>query len=376
MSKIIFILGAGASAHCGTPLMGNFLEVAEDIWRRGLVKEVDQRFINVFRAIGSLQGIHSKAKLDTYNIETVYAAFEMGKLLKTLPGITDSAEIDELISSLKILMGYTVEKTTMLPTSKGSVSAPVGYNNFAAMIAKLIKQGKSCSLLSFNYDLGLDYALFNNSLPVDYALSYTDNQKIDDKIFDRKKCVPLLKLHGSLNWSRRKCCGKIVSHTLFNKTEPISGHGYSVLPIISELNNLSCCSKPLKEGPFIVPPTWNKTALHNEIGCVWERAANELKDAENIFVLGYSLPSTDFFFNYLFALGVDMKTIIKRFYVFDIDPNVEDRFNNLLGSGIMQRYKYFYSKFDDAVWPGSEGLGLGGLGKTEPGDLQKVISTI
>src|SRR3989304_8289906 len=86
MSKIVFVLGAGASAHSGTPLMGNFLEVAEGLWRRGEATVIEEHCKRVFEAIGYLQGILSKAKLDTYNIETVYPAFEMGRLLGSLPG--------------------------------------------------------------------------------------------------------------------------------------------------------------------------------------------------------------------------------------------------------------------------------------------------
>src|SRR3990170_7556233 len=124
VSKIVFVLGAGASAHCGTPLMGNFLEVAEDLWRRGEVKEAEKHFEKVFDAIGYLQGIHSKAKLNTYNIETIYAAFEMGKLLGSLPGSEEmslmegeegkppNVIIDDLIFSIKKVIAYTLERTT------------------------------------------------------------------------------------------------------------------------------------------------------------------------------------------------------------------------------------------------------------------------
>jgi hypothetical protein len=127
--------------------------------------------------------------------------------------------------------------------------------------------------------------------------------------------------------------------------------GYSIIPVISNLKKGSCCGKTLEEDPFIVPPTWNKTGFHTEIGSVWQRAASELKDAENIFVLGYSLPTTDLFFHYLFALGVDMKIILKRFYVYNTDNTgqVEERFNNLLGSGVIQRFKYFQVPFEDAI---------------------------
>ena len=137
MSKIVFVLGAGASAHCGTPLMNNFLEVAEDLWRRGEVEEASEHFKELFDAIGNLQGIHSKAKLDTYNIETIYAAFEMGKLLDSLPGVEENSQIEELISSIKKVIAYTLERTTKLPCDGGNVNAPKAYFEFAGRAVKM-----------------------------------------------------------------------------------------------------------------------------------------------------------------------------------------------------------------------------------------------
>ena len=54
---------------------------------------------------------------------------------------------------------------------------------------------------------------------------------------------------------------------------------------------------------MIVPPTWNKTEYHSNLSHVWHEAAVELGSARNIYVFGYSLPETDSFFRYLFALG-------------------------------------------------------------------------
>lgn len=345
MSKIVFVLGAGASAHCGTPLMNNFLEIAEDLWRKGEVKEASEQFEKVFDAIGYLQGIHSKAKLDTYNIETVYAAFEMGKLLDSLPGVEESSKIDELISSIKKVIGFTLEKTTKLPyDATGQMNAPPSYYEFAGIIESVIGAAKSCSIITFNYDLGLDYSLYKRRILPDYSLG---------DINLRGRSVTYLKLHGSLNWGKCTECGKINPYREFQLTSHKPGADYSIIPVISALKQQKCkyCGKPLEEDPFIVPPTWNKTAFHAEIDQVWKRAALELKDAENIFVLGYSLPSTDLFFNYLFALGVDMRTILKSFYVYNIDRTgaVEERFRDLLGSGIIQRFRYYSYDFGFAA---------------------------
>jgi hypothetical protein len=54
-------------------------------------------------------------------------------------------------------------------------------------------------------------------------------------------------------------------------------------------------------------------------------------------VIGYSLPETDSFFRYLFALGVDSETRLQGLWVVNPDDerrSVEKRFRELLGRGI------------------------------------------
>ena len=346
MSKIVFVLGAGASAHCGTPLMDNFLEVAQDLLGLGEVDEVKKDLEDVFEAVGNLHAIQSKAKINTYNIEDVYAAFEMGKLLDSLPGFEESSKIDELISSIKKVIGYTLEKTTKFPyDATGQMNAPPSYYEFAGIIESLIEATKSCSIITFNYDLGLDYSLYKRKIVPDYGLS--------DIPLTARKIATYLKLHGSLSWGKctNEKCGKIEPYRNIQSPSHKPGADYDIIPVMDALKKQKCknCGESLEA--FIVPPTWNKTAYHEQIELVWKRAAKELKGAEHIFVLGYSFPPTDLFFHYLFALGVDTRTILKGFYVYDIDDTgaVEERFQNLLGSGIMQRFHYYDVPFETAV---------------------------
>ncbi len=352
MSKIVFVLGAGASAHCGTPLMNNFLDVARDLLEAEEVEEAREDFERVFKAIGNLRETQSKAILDIHNIETVFSAFEMGKLLGRIPGVEESSKIDELISSIKKVIVYTLEKTTKLRRTE--IIAPEAYYEFAGIIETLIEAGKDCSVITFNYDLGLDFSLYARKIVPDYGLS--------DIPLTARKIVTYLKLHGSLNWGKCSKCGKITPYRDITVIETTSGLDYSILPIISKLKTLKCkCGEPLEEDPIIIPPTWNKTAYHKEIGVVWQRAAKELKDAETIFILGYSLPDTDWFFNYLFALGVDMRTHIKGFYVYNSDPLVAERFRDILGQDVIQRFFPYAITFEDAVKrvaPENTGIGI------------------
>ena len=225
--------------------------------------------------------------------------------------------------------------------SNTTLNPQVAYFKFTNIIKQLMGMGKHCSIITFNYDLGLDYYLQYNKIPFDYSLNEAGVAK--------KAGVSYLKLHGSINWG--SCSGEHCKEITFpSELRRETQENYSIVPIISKLKDAKCvCGEPIDEDPFIVPPTWNKTAFDEQIEQVWKRAASELNDAEHIFVLGYSLPSTDLFFNYLFALGVDMRTILKGFYVRNIDPIVEERFESLLGSGIDQRFEFRGNRFEDFV---------------------------
>jgi len=80
--KHVFILGAGASREAGGPLMGDFLDHAEELSHNSDVDH--EAFDLVFRGIKELQVVHSKAFLDINNVESVMAAFEMAKLFGRL----------------------------------------------------------------------------------------------------------------------------------------------------------------------------------------------------------------------------------------------------------------------------------------------------
>ena len=78
---------------------------------------------------------------------------------------------------------------------------------------------------------------------------------------------------------------------------------------------------------------------------MWRRAAKEMSGAENIVVIGYSLPPTDQFFQYLFALGCVGQRLLRRFIVCDPDPAVEGRFRELLAPAAQEGFEYVHTVF-------------------------------
>ena len=168
--------------------------------------------------------------------------------------------------------------------------------------------------------------------------------------------IPVLKLHGSINWALCPQC-KVVAPTEVDFWRPVSfidvlDQPKAVpLPVgthIAELQHR--CGSKLDPVPVIVPPTWNKAANSGGLHAVWKRAARELGSADNIVVIGYSMPITDTFFKYLFALGSDSDVHLEKFVVIN-GPHGEEseqRFKELLGPMSAKAYQYYPLVFSGA----------------------------
>jgi len=353
MSNICFILGAGASKQAGGPLMMDFLDRAKELHRLGKFPDAAESFDRVFNGMSELGKVHSKCDLDTVNVESVFAAFEMAKTINKLGDYT-SEEIEELIVAMKRVIVHTIEETIHFPVIGRKIQVPRPYYDFVSLVADLKRNdrqhvGRSVSIITFNYDMALDFAFYNKRIPITYGLKEEEG----------RSPVPILKLHGSLNWAYCEKCKEVVSWKLSDYLKPYDGTIHLMdftsftLDIGSKIfSHFTHCGIGSDDRePIIVPPTWNKTEHHRNLSQVWIRAARELSDVENIFVIGYSLPESDAFFRNLYALGTVSPTMIDRFWVFDpsASKDVPNRFKNLLGPGAEQRFRYFQETFEAAI---------------------------
>jgi len=359
VAETVFILGAGASRHAGAPLTADFLDKADAIHKKLPSGPDRDAFGKVFEARSKLQLVHSKAQLNLDNIESVFAAFEMGRVADRLPGIGGRAEAEELLTCLRRVISLTLQDAIMYPVRDTIIRPTAAYEAFAELIALLCPPGAAarCSVVSFNYDVALDFALFHKLGSVNYCM----------KGDERAAGPPVLKLHGSLNWTRCSECGKLVALRIQDmwhdgKARHRQGAEGPLL-VVTMLENLAsdqrfshCTGKNLVSEPFLVPPTWNKMSYYADtvLGGLWQRAATELANAENIFVFGYSLTESDLPFRYLYGLGSAAGPPIKRFWVFDPAPEqqgveLEKRFRGLIGYGVESRFRLFRERFEPAV---------------------------
>ena len=363
MSGVVFILGAGASCECGGPLMGNFLDRAQDLLWSGQVDKYKSDFDLVFKTISNLQAVHSKAELDLQNIESVFTSLELARVIRCLPGCPENSidcDIIRVISSLKRVIAVTLEESIKFPLGQyNRVMAPSPYGEFVALLKQLRRDNsikRAVSVITFNYDLAIDVALAQENMEPDYAL-------FEPKVDDSK--LQLLKLHGSLNWAKEKDSPLDPKEQIFpmfmepflkkNAVRVQEGSGETRLRTSAKLVDWfkeNVGGKTVLPEPVIVPPSWNKADYHTALTNVWSVAAKRLSAASYIFVMGYSLPETDAFFRLLYALGSAGETPLRRFAVFNPEAKngaVDTRFSRLLGPGARSRYEYHPLTFDKAI---------------------------
>lgn len=361
MAESVFILGAGASKKAGAPLMGEFMDAAHDVSKKHGKDHDVKIFSEVFDARDKLESLYSKSFIDLGNIEDLFGVVEMAGLIKKFPNY-DVEKIDKLKGGLLQLIAKTLEYSIVFPKVEREVRPPVPYETFVSLLSKFSKTNNifDCSVMTFNYDVCLDYTLDVKYIPYSYCL-------------DEKQStigLPLLKLHGSLNWTDCKKCGSVIpvsplDYVTRQQSGPqpypetddfhilISSHLMKLASDYIASKKISkCCDDMVISGsPVLVPPTWSKTSYRGSIVNVWGRAAKELGEAENIYVIGYSLPETDSFFRYLYSLGSISNIPIKRFWVFnpDEDGTVEPRFDDMIGRSIKGKFDFQKLTFSEAI---------------------------
>jgi hypothetical protein len=345
MSKTVFILGAGASAAARAPVMANFMDAAEDLLFRDCVGAEKEYFELVFRARSRLQAVYSKALIDLDNLEALFVAFEMADLLGKALGELGQDVVSRLGEAMRHVITRTLAETMPYRNDGEYLQPPEPYYLFAQGILKECEETPgSVSVVTFNYDCAIDYALAYAGIATDYCLECGPSKK--------QPTIDLMKLHGSLNWLRK---GKEVEPIPIQRRLLAREFDRKYSPSDSSLKDpnarimnaaarvaLERTGRPDLEAVeiCIVPPTWSKGEHHKGLRPVWQHAAQHLSKAERIVVVGYSLPPTDEFFRYLFALGTMSDTTLKSFLVFDkgASEELDQRFRRLLGPRALCRY--------------------------------------
>jgi len=298
----LYIIGAGCSRNYSqqkqqinglkSPLNRDFFKMAQRVIKSTGMKS-DTFFMeevrNLIGKIAPLYGSHENGigffKNPSLNLEDVMTLLDIDNRL--FQQVTDPQR--QLIESREL----RAIKELLVRTLDYALRGPPCEKHM--ILAQKMKTGDI--VLSFNYDLLMDNALYNKGKMTDYGYRMSFFKVSEDGQWirpdEKSSEVTLLKLHGSLNWIRCGFCGSLLLYR-FRKQTLVGAQDFQ-------------CPRCLSEEPYarrmIIPPMQSKSYGDRDIAFLWVQADNLLKDISRIVCIGYSFPPSDF----------DMVSLIRRF---------------------------------------------------------------
>ena len=321
MSKVytdnnVYIFGAGFSSDAGLPVVSNFLNKMKDSveWLESKSRSREISAIeNVLDFRLKAAAAACRICLNVDNIEELFslaAASGSNKLAKDMPlAIAATIDFAKNTTPDRIFPLHSEDTEKHLPWKRESNSrftvpeyVCLAYDFYMGLISRFLTKPSPniCdTVITFNYDLLIEDALFNLETPFTYGLpdksvDYVGSQRCTTS--EIEKAIKVLKLHGSLNWSK------------------VNTDRLSIHPDYSGV---------FKAGhePLLIPPTWRKN-VGGHLEAIWDEALRALRNATRIIVIGFSMPPVDMYFKYLIAEG--LRENISLHKIIFVNPSIDE----------------------------------------------------
>lgn len=314
----VYIFGAGFSVDAGLPVVSNFLNKMKDseIWLESKGRSREIRAVkNVLDFRLKAAAAACRVSINVENIEELFslasasgnnvlAADMLFAIAATLDFAKNTPKPPRTFPLLNEDMGKPFPWKRE-PNSRFSIPEYVclAYDFYMGLIGRFLTESSPniCdTVITFNYDLLAEDALFNLKIPFTYGLP----DDFVDYVGSRRcataseviKALKVLKLHGSLNWSK--------SDT----------NRLLIYPDYSDVLNAG-------HEPLLIPPTWRKN-IGGNLETIWDEAVQALRNATRIIVIGFSIPPVDMHFKYLVAAGLRENISLRK--IIFINPCIDE----------------------------------------------------
>jgi hypothetical protein len=187
------------------------------------------------------------------------------------------------------------------------------------------EMGPGDVVLSFNYDILLDNALYHEGRMTDFSYRMNFFKTNEDGNWnapdEQESKVILFKLHGSLNWVRCGLCGVLLLYRY--KKQALSG----AIPFQCP----RCSSEDLYGERMMIPPVQSKDYRDRDMAFLWLEADRIMRDFSRIICIGYSFSPLDSDMTSLLRRFRARRTTIPEVDFVSPDPEARKRLTDLLG---------------------------------------------
>ena len=299
--KVTYFLGAGFSVPINLPVMSNFFQFAEESKR---LSEIEKAYLRDL--IYQTRAANAFLQSSYNNIEDALSFELMGRRVNIRGQSLDpGANIQE--TSLEHILQRiysTLENAGDFVSVAGAAGEFINPKHAA----------RTTAIITTNYDLLTEMAFKKIGLAADYGFkysSYLDDEysqvSSDDALDTGPSKIPVLKLHGSVNWFHDgdweaiKVERRIVAVGSFKDQH--------LVPFAMAGNFVP------KMSPVIVPPSFLKPDLSRTLNQIWSQAAKHISESTHIVFVGYSFPASDVEMKYFLARALTENTFLRKIMI-------------------------------------------------------------
>jgi hypothetical protein len=274
--KRVFILGAGFSSSAGLPLTNDLLQLVHK--QASQMQYGDEPWGQAERLINELKYYypnkdftHEKIQSGEFNEIDIeeFLSFISAESSFLYPGDKLTQHGSYFISFCKKWIGEIL------------VNKQIGIlNRIPQFYHEFVRNLDNSMILTFNWDTVIETLFESNNIPYRYQLNSKDYDS-------RNKSIPLIKMHGSIDWFSKSNVRINEEHLKFEN-------------IGDEFTNMVKAKGILKDFyermyyPWIVLPNYDKITQLSNYGKTWETPNRYLNDNLEIVIIGYSLRPDDF----------------------------------------------------------------------------------
>lgn len=309
MKNILYFTGAGFSAPLGIPVMSNFVQRSKDLYQNNQTKY--DYFSKVFELINDLSKVKLHIDLDLRNIEDIFSLLEMKNFIE---------QNSEPLNLYKKYIEGTITALTPLPELRNDIK---GLSNWHELWIDFnnnqdYSQANIASFIKYLYGIDLSKTFIKGK-----------GELLSSSLRKNRMCQYSM---ITLNYDTfPEQCIEFIDKNYPNETEK-----YKLI----ESPHFQYTKLHGSIGGNISIPSWNKVG-NNPESKSWKQAYDALKNANEIRILGYSLPDTDAYVKYLFGISLKDSFNLQKIDVItlDSDGKTKDRFDRLFESSKILRFK-------------------------------------
>jgi len=343
MARRVFVLGAGFSKAANFPLQAEILSLVTDsvsIGGADILAEPDPPTKTFLEQREQLIAFLARTfRSDEQRLEDVFTLLDQAIAEHSTVagyGIVELMDIRDIwVRAILFCLHKCSEQHLAQPASI--------YVRFASwLIRQRLKaglDGDPFSVICLNWDSLLEDSLFHvireaNALgrfDVDYCVYTTPldpNPAVCPHVPSPKQRasgiynIKILKLHGSATWLR--CPNSGLIYTGLGMTTPASTLYVMERssPFMTAYPNIPAPAAEVPLEPHIIAPTYSKVFDLPHIKTTWHNAFIELREANEVIFIGYSLPDADYHFRALLLRAIRGTTRIRVFLGPRSDPSL------------------------------------------------------